>query len=252
MASSLIYLIIIGMWVAYFLPRWITSHEEVSGRSAERAKSAMKSVTENDRPNFRPEIVEPDLKRKIIARRRIIFSILATSFLGTLVVVTVGAVAWSLLFIPLSALAIYSVSVRRQIIATQLRTRRLNALKQITAAEIKLEPTERITFARERSESAENWVPLTERLDTAGVVVIPRERQSWQPISVPKPTYASAPKAITPKRIIDLTVPGTWQEEEILLEAFLLPSREDIFDQELAEQAAVEHLEVRESKAVND
>ena len=39
---------------------------------------------------------------------------------------------------------------------------------ETTTAEIKLEPTERITFARERSESSENWVPLTERLDTAG------------------------------------------------------------------------------------
>jgi len=41
MGSGLIYLIIIGMWIAYFLPRWISSHEEISGRSVKRFDEAM-------------------------------------------------------------------------------------------------------------------------------------------------------------------------------------------------------------------
>jgi len=44
MGSGLIYLIIIGMWIAYFLPRWISNHEEISGRSVKRFDEAMKVV----------------------------------------------------------------------------------------------------------------------------------------------------------------------------------------------------------------
>ena len=44
MGSGLIYLIIVGMWIAYFLPRWVATHEEVSGKSMEKFASAMKVV----------------------------------------------------------------------------------------------------------------------------------------------------------------------------------------------------------------
>ena len=44
MASAIIYLAIIGMWIAYFLPRWIHTHDEFSGKSVERYKSALRVV----------------------------------------------------------------------------------------------------------------------------------------------------------------------------------------------------------------
>jgi hypothetical protein len=68
--------------------------------------------------------------------------------------------------------------------------------------------------------------------------VIPKERSSWQPVNVPKPTYVTAAKAITPKRVIDLTVPGQWTAEQEMLEELALPKRTDFFDQELEEAAA--------------
>ena len=34
------------MWAAYFLPKWMTSHDLASGKSAERYKSAMRVVGE--------------------------------------------------------------------------------------------------------------------------------------------------------------------------------------------------------------
>ena len=46
MASGFIYLIILGMWAAYFLPKWMISHDVASGKSAERYKSAMRVVGE--------------------------------------------------------------------------------------------------------------------------------------------------------------------------------------------------------------
>lgn len=252
MASSLIYLIIIGMWVAYFLPRWITSHDEVSGRSAERYKSAIKLVAEKDRPAV-VQLAEDSVKKKsAVGHRRLIFSILAAIFILSLAVVAVGAITWAILFIPLSGLAIYCVNVRRQVLAAQLRARRLKAFKQIAAAELVAEPSARISLARERRINNEKWIPLSERLDSAGVIVIPREHRSWEPIQVPKPTYVSAAKAITPNRIIDLTTPGAWMEEQERVQNALLPSREEIFDQELAEQAAIRFDDVDETRAVNN
>ena len=61
--------------------------------------------------------------------------------------------------------------------------------------------------------------------------------REWRPIEVPKPTYAMAPKAIISKRVIDLTVPGQWSAEQELLNSMNIPSRDGLFDQELAEQA---------------
>ena len=252
MASSLIYLVIIGIWVAYFLPRWISSHDEVSGRSAERYKSAMKLVSENDRSSSVQLVEDPVKKKNAVTHRRLIFSILGGLFLASLGVVAAGVITWAILFIPLSGLAIYCVNVRRQVLAAQLRARRLKAFKQIATAELAAEPAARISLARERRISNEKWIPLAERLDSAGVVVIPREHRSWEPVQVPKPTYASAPKAITPNRIIDLTTPGAWLEEQEKVQNALLPSREEIFDQELAEQAAISFDDVGETKAVNN
>ena len=66
------------------------------------------------------------------------------------------------------------------------------------------------------------------------------------------PTYVSAPKAVAPKRIIDLTEPGKWSEEQEALEIAALnaaaPSRDEIFDQQLAD-VAVERL--RANRAAN-
>jgi DNA-binding TFAR19-related protein (PDSD5 family) len=59
------------------------------------------------------------------------------------------------------------------------------------------------------------------------------------------PTYVNAPKAVSPKRVIDLTTPGQWSEEQERLErealAAVSPSRDQIFDQQLADEA-VERL----------
>jgi hypothetical protein len=95
--------------------------------------------------------------------------------------------------------------------------------------------------------SNDHWIPLEDRQELSGVVVIPKDRAGWQPINVPKPTYVTAAKAITPKRIIDLTVPGVWSAEQEMLEELSLPKRSDLFDQELEEAAAR-----YDDRAVND
>ncbi|CAB4611683.1 unannotated protein [freshwater metagenome] len=242
MASGFIYLIILGMWAAYFLPKWITSHDEASGKSAERYKSAMRVVGETGSVNSTPSVSENFKKQNQIANRRIIFGSITLSFLLIAVLSLIGIISATILLIPTSALAIFVVHVRRQIVAAQLKQRRILAFEKISSATVITEPIERITFSSRVdfvSENNEHWIPLIERIDTAGVVVIPKDGPTWQPTSVPKPTYATAPKAVPSNRIIDLTVPGAWTAAQMAeIEEELLPSRDDLFDQELEENAA--------------
>ena len=243
MASGFIYLIILGMWAAYFLPKWMTSHDLASGKSAERYKSAMRVVGEtgaaavvNESDHFK--------KQNQIANRRIIFGTLAFLLITIGILSAAGILAPSVLLIPTTALAIYIIHVRRQVVAAQLKARRIKAFEKISSASVITEPIERVTFSSKVdfvSESREHWIPLIERIDTAGVVVIPKDGLTWQPTSVPRPTYATAPKAVPSNRIIDLTIPGAWiAAQQASSESELLPSRDELFDQELAENAANE------------
>ena len=245
MASGLIYLIIIGMWVAYFLPRWISTHDDSSGRSGEKFKTAMK-VVGSQSTSFLPDIEEKERQRKQITQRRTIFSGLTALFVASFIIAVLGFIAWSMLLIPFSALAIYFVNVRRQVVASQLKIRRLRAIEKITQTPIRISP---LSYSQNPHTQGENdhWIPLSERAERSGVVVIPKGEPGWDPVSVPRPTYTTAAKAITPKRIIDLTIPGAWSAEQELLKALDVPARSELFDQELAEAAAEDN-----GRAVNE
>ena len=243
MASGFIYLIILGMWAAYFLPKWMSSHDEASGKSAERYKSAMRVVGET---GSSATLIENDnfKKQNQIATRRVIFGALTFLLTAIGLLSAIGIISTSIVLIPATALAIYVIHVRRQVVTAQLKARRIKAFEKISSAAVITEPIERITFSSKVdfvTENNEHWIPLIERIDTAGVVVIPKDGPTWQPSSVPRPTYATAPKAIPSNRIIDLTVPGVWMAaQKSSTEADLLPSRDELFDQELAENAAIE------------
>ena len=240
MASGLIYLIIIGMWVAYFLPRWMRQHETQSGRETERYKSAMKIVAST--PNF-PDHVDPEIKEKKLRTRRILLASLTVTLLATTAASGLGYIPIIGILIPITALAIYVINVRRQVVAAQIKKRRLAALAAITAAPVKQDPTARIDLSRRGRTASElvleHWVPLQERAESTAITIIESEEErSWSPVAVPRPTYVTAPKAIVPKRTIDLTTPGKWSAELERQSALELPARDELFDQELAEQAA--------------
>jgi hypothetical protein len=247
MASGFIYLIILGMWVAYFVPRWISNHEKNSAKKVEKFNSAMRSVTQMDARRAQSE--DKLAKQAQIRNRRIIFSSLLAILIGNSVSVGLKFVAAPILAIPASALLIYTIHVRRQVVASQIKQRRLNALERISAAAVISEPTRQIKISsREDFEESykEHWIPLLERADSAGVVIIPKgeKRDSWQPRQVPKPTYVDAPKAVVPKRIIDLTVPGAWIESEKIAAEDLI-MKDEFFDQTLFDKSA-------EDRAVNE
>ena len=246
-ASGFIYLIILGMWAAYFVPRWISNHEETSGKRTEKFNSAMRSVSSFDVKKSASE--DKSAKQHQIRIRRIIFSSLAIILTGNLITVGLGMVSPIVLAIPFSAILIYIFNVRRQVVAEQLKQRRLSALERIASADVVSDPVEtvRLSAREDFAESyQEHWIPLLERTETTGVVLLPKDnsRKTWEPVSVPKPTYVGAPKAIVPKRIIDLTVPGAWLETQKISEEDLV-AREELFDQLLAEEAA-------QDRAVNE
>ena len=257
MTSGIIYIAIIGMWVAYFAPRWIHDRNEFSGKSVERFKSALIVVASSSPQGISGSgSIHIDLDREakiaqLLMRRRIMFFVLAGSLTTTLVGGFMNTMPFIYSLVPATGILIYVASVRRQTIADKIQYRRVQQLHRRTAGVSATNLAEVVT----PKSSQEHWIPLSER-ELKGVVLLPKGtaaiRQTWEPAEVPAPTYVSAPKAIIPKRVIDLTIPGAWSEEQERLEREALaaasPSRDEIFDQQLADEA-VERL--KQARASN-
>lgn len=257
MTSGLIYIAIIGMWVAYFAPRWIHDRNEFSGKSVERFKSALRVVADQSPHGASHGAIHIDLDREaklrqVLLRRRITFLLIAFSLVTTVVGGVMNTMPFIYALVPASGLLIYIANVRRHVIAEQIQKRRVEQLSRQTSGVSAVNLAEVV----HPKSSTEHWIPLSER-ELKGVVIVPKGtaqmRNAWQPTEVPVPTYVNAPKAVTPKRVIDLTVPGQWSEEQERLEREALaaasPSRDEIFDQQLADEA-VERL--NQARASNE
>ena len=59
------------MWAAYFLPQWLSKHEDTSGKAIERYKNAMQVVGENNGSIKTEENIEDN--SKVFFKRRMIF-----------------------------------------------------------------------------------------------------------------------------------------------------------------------------------
>ena len=213
------------MWAAYFLPQWLSNHEENSGKAIERYKNAMQIVAENN-GSIQSE-TKTENQNKIFLQRRLIFGSLFSLYLLSLICAAVGFLALTTTLVPLSATLIYFVNVRKQVVASQLKSRRLKAIAKITNTKI---PTTVIPEQVKEKGSNEHWVPFSEREEITGVVVVPKDRKGWQPTQIPKPVYTTSAKAIPSKRIIDLTTTGQWSAEQEQIKA-LSGRDDDFFDQ---------------------
>jgi hypothetical protein len=102
MGSGLIYIIIVGMWIAYFLPRWIANHDEVSGRSVDKFNEAMRVV---GKASGKSKVdLEELLKRKenqMLVRRIVFFSILGLMTICGLFIL-VGFLSPTIILLPIS------------------------------------------------------------------------------------------------------------------------------------------------------
>jgi len=250
MASGIIYLAIIGMWVAYFLPRWIDSRNEFTGKSAQRYRSALEVVAGNLSPLSEVDRLRAHQMRMM--RRRLFFALIVTSFLLTLIGAIMQTVTWTLLLLPVAGFIFYLAHVRHETNSEKIAKRRRDELHRTNAGISTINFAEVVTPHTVN----EHWIPLSER-DLTGVTILPKGSQQaaseWDPHSIPVPTYVHAAKAVPSKRVIDLTEPGKWSEEQERLErealAAAAPSRDQIFDQQLAEEAV---NRLRENRAAGE
>jgi hypothetical protein len=260
MGSGLIYIIIVGMWIAYFLPRWIANHEEVSGRSIEKFASTMRVVGKTS-GNASDDLTDLLHKKEnqMLIRRILFFSILGLTLIVALFAL-VGFLSPAIITIPISGLGLYVVHSRHQMSAINEEIMNAaNEMKRVEKSSSKY--SELIArskrLARNKDELAdEHWTPLSERVarseaEVHGITIIPKgsSGKTWDPVSVPPPSYANSAKA-APRRRIDLTVPGAWsaaQEED--LKRFLKPSSDEIFDQTIADEV---EEQIRTKRAANE
>ena len=250
MASGIIYLAIIGMWVAYFLPRWIHSRNEFTGKSAQRYRSALEVVSGSASPLS--EVDRLRAQQLKLTRRRLFFALILTSLVMTLVGAVMQAVTYTLILLPVAGFIFYLAHVRHDTNTEKIAKRRRDELHRTSAGISSTNLAEVVT----PKSTTEHWIPLSER-DVSGVTVLPKGSQKaaseWDPQSIPVPTYVHAAKAVPSRRIIDLTEPGKWSEEQERLEREALaaasPSRDEIFDQQLADEA-VERL--NQARAANE
>jgi Ca2+/Na+ antiporter len=250
MASGIIYLAIIGMWVAYFLPRWIDSRNEFTGKTAQRYRSALEVVAGNLSPLSEVDRLRAHQMRMM--RRRLFFALIVLSFLLTLIGAIMQTVTWTLLLLPVAGFIFYLAHVRHETNTEKIAKRRRDELLRTNAGISSTNLAEVITPHTVN----EHWIPLAER-EITGVTILPKGSQQaaneWDPQSIPVPTYVNAAKAVPSKRVIDLTEPGKWSEEQERLErealAAAAPSRDQIFDQQLAEEAVTR---LRENRAAGE
>ncbi len=270
MGAGFIYLVIVGLWVAYFLPRWISSHEEHLGRSIDRYQALLDAVGRTATGVAPVRISEAERAARL-QTRRVTFLALATLLAVTILLNVLGLLSPSLLFVPIVGFTAYVLVVRRQKLM-DLRIRE-SELLQGTSARLQVISEQRqnegsLNSAIYRSKYAElivsvqgeseqeQWTPLSEResYHSSGIVLLPKgsagSRDTWQPTPVPAPTYLSASRVAPARRVIDLTNPGAWSsrnnpqsvdelaqlEQEAL--AAIAPNPDEIFDQEVAEEAA--------------
>ena len=161
------------------------------------------------------------------------------------------AVTYTLILLPVAGFIFYLAHVRHDTNTEKIAKRRRDELHRTNAG---ISTTNLVDVVTPKT-TTEHWIPLAER-DISGVTVLPKGSQKaaseWDPQSIPVPTYVTAPKAVASRRIVDLTEPGKWSEEQERLErealAAAAPSRDEIFDQQLAEEAV---SRLRDNRASN-
>ena len=233
------------MWVSYFLPQWVSSHEEVSGKSVEKFRNSMRAVAHSAGVPTQEELARENEHNLVV--RRIVFSSLALLLILTSVLSLVGLLSPIVMLLPVSGISLYIAHVRRQMQAMRSAIRQQRIISQHNQKPTSTNYAEllaRSKVVREKNEVLEHWIPLSERIEKveqelSGITLLPKGSASahheWTPQEVPTPTYVSAPKAVTAKRIIDLTIPGAWSEEQAKLNSEVSevsPHRDQVFDQE--------------------
>jgi hypothetical protein len=240
----LIYAVIIVMWAAYFIPRWLRRHEELSeSRSVEKFDNAMRILSRREpTPDQRYVVMPPrpeEARRAprrpatargrgpsrsvAVRRRRVLAGLLLTTLVATVLAPLTALPGWA----PVAALvscAGYLVHLRLQARSSREVSRVRAAVRKRSRSRLmRFEAVERLMtvrreLAEERAEEERRWREAEEaeqRLREAEERARAEAEAGWSPVPVPLPTYVSKPVAPRRAPAIDLTDPGAWTEAQV-------------------------------------
>jgi hypothetical protein len=231
--SGIIYAGLIGLWAAYFIPRWLRRHEELSeSRSVEKFDHAMRILSRRDptpdkryvvmppKPEPAPSTLPTRTRARVPAqrfapvrrprigaaamrRRRILAALVLVTVL-TAVLAPLTPVPWwapaLLLVLTVADLVHLRVQVRRSREVTRTR----QAVRRSVRSRImRFDALDRLMsvrreLAEERAAEEARWEAAEEalRLDReAEERRVAAEAAGWSPVPVPLPTYVSKPMA---------------------------------------------------------
>lgn len=236
--SGLIYAAIIVMWVAYFIPRWLRRHEELSeSRSVEKFDRAMRILSRREPTADRRYVVMPPrpsvpaqrkrttrpVRRSVALRRRRVLAGLLLTTLVTSVVTPLSPLPWWAPLAGLGLVVAYLVHLRRQARSTRDLTRTRAAVRKRSRSRLmRFDAVERLMtvrreLAEERAAEDRRWAEAEaaeQRLREEEAERRRRAEAEWSPVPVPLPTYVSKPMAPRRAPTIDLTNPGAWTEAQ--------------------------------------
>jgi hypothetical protein len=233
--SGLIYAVIIAMWAAYFIPRWLRRHEELSeARSVEKFDNAMRILSRKEatpdqryvvmppRPGHAPraQVRRPSRRSgsAAVRRRRVLAALLLTTLVVGVATPLSPLPSWSLL-VALGTVLAFLVHLRRQVRTSREVSRTRDAVRRRSRSRLlRFEAVERLRtvrreLAEERAEEERRWQEAEEadrRLREAEEQARAAAEAGWEPVPVPLPTYVSKPVAPRRGPAIDLTNPGAW------------------------------------------
>jgi hypothetical protein len=244
--SGLIYAVIIVMWAAYFIPRWLRRHEELSeSRSVERFDHAMRILSRRDPVGDQRYVVVPprpepapgdrgslpaqrDRRRRppvspVAMRRRRVLAALMMLTLVTGAVVPLTPAPWWSPLVGLGAVVLFLVHCRLQARTSRAVSRTRDAVRKRSRSRLmRFDALDRLMtvrreLAEDRAAEERRWAETEEayaREREAEERRAAAEAQGWQPVPVPLPTYVSKPMAPRRAPTIDLTRPGAWSEAQ--------------------------------------
>jgi hypothetical protein len=249
--SGIIYAALIVLWGAYFIPRWLRRHDELSAsRSVEKFDHAMRILSRREpTPDKRYVVMPPrpaqppstlparggrvpaqraaaPARRRLgpaaIRRRRILAGLLLAT-LVTAALTPLTAVPWwapaLLLAVTVADLVHLRVQVRRHREVSRTRTA---VRKSVRSRLMRFDALERLMtvrreMAEERAAEEARWAETEEALRLEREAEERRTAEQaagWSPVPVPLPTYVSKPMAPRRAAAIDLTRPGAWTEAQ--------------------------------------
>jgi hypothetical protein len=252
--SGIIYAVIIVMWAAYFIPRWLKRHEELSeSRSVEKFDHAMRILSRKDATPDQREVVMPRRpaapKRTLpartplpsqgatvrrtrrgrrpisaaVRRRRILAGLLLSTFVATVLAPLTPLPWWApvaLLVLTLADIAHLRAQVRssREVTRSREAVRRSMRSRLTRFDALDKLMSVRRELAEERAAENARWAAAEE---AERRVREEEERQAavaagrWDPVPVPLPTYVSKPPAPRRAPPIDLAHQEAWSEAQL-------------------------------------